>query len=335
MAQQKVVNTIKKSNHKMVPDYLENNIIRFASLLRSVGLNIGSSEVIDALRGLQYIPLSDRKKVKGCLKATLIKKAADYQLFEDTFDLFFTSSEVRDSLRRLRQEKIEKRQERIKEAEKNLTFRGEKIHFSKSRRVLDLRSTIRSSIQYGGVPFQLKFKSRRVKKPRLLLLCDVSGSMIRYTSFVLQFVYGLNTVVQRIESFIFSENLERVTPHFQQGQDFEHTMDAVVRDSQEWGGGTSLHKALYTLFNRHGEELNRNTIVIIVSDTRTIRRQEAAEQLQKLRRQVKEIIWLNTLPRDEWSSYSTVAAFQKETSMFPCNTLEDLEQVMSRKLIPA
>jgi uncharacterized protein len=48
---------------------------------------------------------------------------------------------------------------------------------------------------------------------------------------------------------------------------------------------------------------------------------------------VKEILWLNTLPRDEWDNYSTVTAFQKLTNMFPCNTLADLEQVMSRKLL--
>ncbi len=92
-----------------------------------------------------------------------------------------------------------------------------RYRYSKSRRLLDLRATIRSSIQSGGVPFKLKFKSCRVKKPKLLWLCDVSSSMIRYTSFVLQFIYSLNTVVQRIESFVFSENLERVTPYFQQG----------------------------------------------------------------------------------------------------------------------
>jgi uncharacterized protein with von Willebrand factor type A (vWA) domain len=112
-------------------------------------------------------------------------------------------------------------------------------------------------------------------------------------------------------------------------------MAAVVRESRQWGGGTSLHMALQTLMLRHGEELTGNTIVIIVSDTRTIRHREAAGELQKLREKVKEIIWLNTLPREEWDNYSTVTAFQKAAAMFPCNTLTDLEQVMSRKFLSA
>ncbi len=204
---------------------------------------------------------------------------------------------------------------------------------SRSRRRFDLRSTIRYSIQYGGKPFLLKYKSRRVKKPQLLLLCDVSASMIRYTSFVLQFIYGINTVIKRIESFVFSEDLERITPYFQEGKDFDTTIETIVRESKEWGGGTSLDKAIQSLFAYHEEELNRNTIVIIVSDTRTIRHQDALKELERLQREVKEIIWLNTLPQEDWDKYSSVEVFQKIVAMYPCNTLADLEQVLSQKFL--
>ncbi len=210
-----------------------------------------------------------------------------------------------------------------------------RYRISKNRRVLDLRSTIRHSIQYGGAPFKLKYRSRRVKKPRLLLICDVSGSMIRYTAFVLQFIYGLNAAVQHIESFTFSEDLERVTSHFQEGGDFDRIMSSLVKESSQWGGGTSLHRALRTLGDRHAEDLTSNTIVIIVSDTRTVRHQDAQKEMGKLKEQVKEVVWLNTLPQEMWNQYSTVQAFKKVTSMFPCNTLADLEQVMSKKFLSA
>jgi len=447
---------------KKVPDYLENNLVRFVYLLRSEGVRIGNSEVIDALQALQFVSLENREKVKTALKATLIKKAADAGIFERCFSSFFTPPETRERLRELRQEKIARHEHQIKEAEQVFTFRGEKMNlsaldktvyaympetekkrlrdflemnesretlqqwyrpfletlvkgrlrfwhkqlhkeiqevmvqhdtgdeelnairdaaagsgcggrtiltedmqhitrkelpqaaalirrmarllatrisrryrYSKKRRLPDLRATLRASVQFGGVPFKLKYKSCRIKKPRLLLLCDVSGSMIRYSSFVLQFIYSLNAVVQRIESFVFAENLERVTPYFQQGQDFERIMTAVVRESGQWGGGTNLHSALKNLMLRYGDELTGSTTVIIVSDTRTIHHREAALELEKLREKVKEIIWLNTLPRQEWSSYSTVAAFQRSAAMFPCNTLADLEQVLSRKFLSA
>jgi uncharacterized protein with von Willebrand factor type A (vWA) domain len=443
-----------------LPDYLENNVIRFVHLLRAEGLRIGSSEIIDALYALQLIPLADREAFKITLKATLIKRLADQELFERHFDFFFTPPERREEFQEIRQQKLIAHREKIEEAEKALSFRGEQMelsemdrivyaymppdeqkrmqdflemnesrdtldrdyrpfletivkgrlrfwykqlgrdiesdfnrpdvgdeelnairdaaagaekggshlltedmqniarkdlpratalirkmarllvyrisrryHASKSRRRLDLRSTIRYSIQHGGTPFLLKYKSRRIKKPQLLLLCDVSGSMVRYTSFVLQFIYGINTVIKRIESFVFSEDLERITPYFQQGKNFDVTMETIVQESKEWGGGTNLHKAIQSLVFKHGEELNRNTIVIIVSDTRTIRHQDAIKELGRLREEVKEIIWLNTLPREDWDKYSSVKAFQKLVAMFPCNTLADLEQVLAQKFL--
>ncbi|NMB40698.1 MAG: VWA domain-containing protein [Firmicutes bacterium] len=442
-----------------LPDYLENNVIRFVYLLRSAGIQIGSSEVIDALHALQLIPLTNKEYFKATLKATLIKKASDQELFARYFVLFFASPETRKEFQEARREKLIEHRARMEEAEKVLSFRGERMdlsetdkivyaympakeqkrlqdflamnesretleqdyrpfletivkgrlgfwhkqlgreieeelnqpdvgdeglnairdaaagagrggsniltedmqniarkdlprataiirkmtrllvyrisrryRYSKNRRKLDLRSTIRCSIQYGGTPFLLKYKSRRRKKPQLLLLCDVSGSMIRYTNFVLQFIYGLNTVVKRIESFVFSEGLERITPYFQQGKNFDSTIESIIKESKQWGGGTSLDRAIKSLFNSCAEELNRNTIVIIVSDTRTVRHRNAIKEVQRLRDEVKEIIWLNTLPQGDWDKYSSVQAFQKIAAMFPCNTLTDLEQVLGRKL---
>lgn len=421
---------------------------------------MGSSEVLDSLRALEFVPLVEREKVRLALKATLVKKAEEGELFDRLFDHFFTNAEEREEFQQQRQQKQRDQQQSLQEAEEIFTFRGEQMELSqmektvfshmpqqekdrlsdfvqmnedrdtlqpeyrpfledlvknrlqfwykqlkreiddqkpsqklgdeelnaisdaaagagrggkqlitedmqniarkdlpqataiirrmarlmvtrisrryrstRKKRVPEFRSTIRNSIQYGGVPFHLKYKSHRLKKPRLLLLCDVSGSMVHYTSFVLQFIYGLNTVVQGIESFVFSEDLERITPYFNQGGDFEGTIKNMVKESNQWGGGTSLHKALETLLFQHQEELTRNTIAIIVSDTRTIRQRDALEKLKMLRERVKEVLWLNTLPRAEWDSYSTVAAFQQEVTMFPCNTLSDLEQVLSKKLV--
>jgi hypothetical protein len=91
---------------KRVPDYLENNVVRFVYLLRSEGIRIGNSEVIDALQALQLVPLGERDKVKTALKATLIKKASDYGVFERVFAFFFTPPETREAFRELRQQKM-------------------------------------------------------------------------------------------------------------------------------------------------------------------------------------------------------------------------------------
>lgn len=444
-----------------VPEYLEHNLVRFVSLLRAEGLRIGSSEVTDGLRALQLVPLLDREKVRLALRATLVKSAAEKDIFDAVFASFFVTPELRELFQQQRRQRIRRHHDRLQEAEQDLIFRGESIRLSEKEKVVyaampprekermqdflamnegrdtlgrdyrpfletlvkgrlrfwhrqlnkelkdealhpssgdtdldavrdaaagmgqgntiltedmqhiarkdlpqaavlirrmtrqlvarlsrryrsgykrwkpDLRATIRSSIQYGGTPFQLRYKNRRLKKPELLLLCDVSGSMIRYTAFVLQFIYGINAAVQRIQSFVFSDNLERITPHLRDGGDFGQSMAALVGKSNQWGGGTSLPAALQQLISRYGDEINRNTIVIIVSDTRTIRLQEGVLQVKKLKEKVRDIIWLNTLPPTEWDVYSSVAAFREVVTMLPCNTLADLEQVVSRRILPA
>ena len=450
-----------KRGETSFPQYLENHIVRFVSLLRMEGLSVGSSEVLDALQALQLIPLHDRDQVRLALRATLVKSASEREIFEGVFASYFTTPEMRELFREQRELRIQQYNARLQEAKDDLVFRGENIQLSEQEKVvyasmpqrekermqdflsmnesrdtlsrdyrpfletlvkgrlrfwhrqlnkelndtsiqpssgdaeldairdvaagkgqrsgiltedmqhiarkdlpqaaalirrmtrqlvarlsrryrsshkrlkLDLRATIRGSIQYGGMPFRLRFKSKRLRKPELLLLCDVSGSMIRYAVFVLQFIYGINAAVHRIKSFIFSDDLEQVSPYFREKRDFGETMAMLVQESSQWGGGTNLSVALKKLMSRYEEEFHRNSIVIIVSDTRTIRMQEGVWQLKKLKEKVREIIWLNTLPARDWEAYSSVAAFQEVVTMLPCNTLGDLEQVVSRRILPA
>lgn len=453
-------NNINNNALSQLPQYMENNIVRFIYLLREEGLRVSTSELIDALQAVQLVLFYSRENFKAALRATLVKNSSDQDLFNRCFDYFFTSPENKEAFHQARQQKIKAQEERLREAEEVFSFRGRELelsdhektayaflpekekqrmqeflrghehknapgqeykpfleslvkgrlnfwykqlrreieeelprsdlgdeelsavsdaaggraagtnkilwedmqhiarkdlphattlirkiarllvtrisrryHSSKKRRKLDLRSTIRKSIQHGGVPFYLRYKSARVKKPHLLLICDVSGSMIRYSSFVLQFIYGVNDAVGHIESFVFSDNLERITPYFHQGRDFEETISELLKGTQHWGGGTSLHLALNSLMNKYERDFNKNTIVIIVSDTRTIRYKESLQKLSLLQEQVKDVIWLNTLPQREWDNYTTVSAFKDVVNMFPCNTLSELEKVLSKKLL--
>ncbi len=204
---------------------------------------------------------------------------------------------------------------------------------SKKQQRLDLRKTIRHNIRFGGTLLKLRYRSRRKQKPRLVLLCDVSGSMARYASFVLQFFYGINDVVSQIESFIFSEDLERVTDYFQHRDDFKLTMLEVINSSKEWGRGTNLGAALKSLRLKYPDLLSGHSILLIVSDTKTMELDETMQELAQLKRIVKDIIILNTLPHGDCQNSKSVRTFQGMLRMFPCNTLSDLEKVVRQKII--
>ena len=197
---------------------------------------------------------------------------------------------------------------------------------------LDLRRTIRHNMRYGGIMLQVKYKAGSKSKPRVLLLCDVSGSMARYAVFVLQFIYSLASHITQMESFIFAEDIERMTKKFQKKQIFADRMSEMMAQSIQWGKGTDLAKSLSTLNKNYSKMLHPSTVVIILSDTKTINSEAAARELAVLQKRVRQIIWLNTLPDREWGRHKTTALFQKSSSMVPCNTLADLSKVLQSQV---
>ena len=198
---------------------------------------------------------------------------------------------------------------------------------------IDLRRSIKSNIRYGGIIFNLKYKQKRIQKPNILLLCDVSGSMARYAAFVIQFIYGLSAVISHIESFIFAEELELVTPYFKNIQPFEATMVELIGKSRIWGKGTNFGASIKALQARFPLLLTPRTVIIVVSDTKTLELERAEQELAACKRAVKEVLWLNTLPHDEWKDLRSVNIFQKYTQMYECYTLAHLEKVLRRQLL--
>jgi len=208
-----------------------------------------------------------------------------------------------------------------------------RYHRSKKRQRLDLRRTIRYNIRYGGTMFSLRYKTKKVQKPKILLICDVSGSMAKYAGFVLQFMYGLSSVTEEIESFIFSEKVERVTAEFGKPLPFEITMTELINRSEDWGRGTDFNHALAEIASQYKGLLNKETFVIIVSDTKTINVEKASLRLQDLKKKVKDIIWLNTLPKKLWLDTTSVLVFRRYCHMFECNTLAHLDKIMRSEIL--
>lgn len=199
---------------------------------------------------------------------------------------------------------------------------------SQKHRKIDFRRTIRHNIRFGGTLLSLQYKSKRIDRPRLLLICDVSGSMARYATFVLQFAYGLASVAHSIESFVFSEDVERVTPYFKGAVNFEQTMTDLLNESLVWGKGTNLGESLKHLWHRFPEVFASDTVVLIVSDAKTVAIEKAELYLAKIAGKVKDIIWLNTLPKGEWKALRQVQQLSRNCRMYECYTLAHLEKVM-------
>lgn len=208
-----------------------------------------------------------------------------------------------------------------------------RYHRSKKRQRLDLRRTIRQNIRYGGAMFNLRYRTQKVQKPRILMICDVSGSMAKYAGFVLQFMYGLTSATEKIESFMFSEKVQLITQEFAKPQPFEKIMADIINLSSDWGKGTDFDEALRAIFSEHKELLSKDTFVIIVSDTKSLNVEKAAVRLQECKKRVKDVIWLNTLPKKLWAETKSVQIFRRYCRMFECNTLSHLDKIMRTEML--
>ncbi len=198
---------------------------------------------------------------------------------------------------------------------------------------LDMRSTLRKNIRYGGVLVERRYRSRRRGRPRIVILCDISGSMLKYTEFIWQFVYGLSNVVSGIKTFAFGEALIPLTGKLRKGQTFEAMVkEALLVTGQEWGGGTNLAIVLDSLQKKFPETLSQQTLLLIVSDAQTLEGEKAASLLSGIDRHVRQVLWLNTLPERRWQETPHVKAFLPSCQMYECYTLGHLAHILSKQL---
>src|SRR5687768_5701775 len=158
---------------------------------------------------------------------------------------------------------------------------------------LDLRRTLRANLTRGEI-IDLRFRRRKQRKVRLVLLCDVSGSMDLYSRFLMQFLFALQRVFARVETFTFSVRLTRVTDHLR-GRSYREVLKKL-EEVRDWSGGTRIGESLAE-FNRGWPSLvDRRTIVVILSDGwDTGDPDQLATELLRIKRRAARVIWLNPL----------------------------------------
>jgi len=198
---------------------------------------------------------------------------------------------------------------------------------------LDMRRTLRENMRYGGVLLKQNYRTKRRGRPKFVLLCDVSGSMVKYTEFILQFVYGLTSLVSGIETYAFADRLVNLTPKLRSANSIQGMLHVSMPEvAQEFGGGTNLAISLEELLKDHAGSLSRRTILFILSDTQTLEGEKAAKLLKTTKGKVREILWLNTLPERRWKETKTVELFRPYCQMFECYTLGHLQGILGTRL---
>ena len=197
---------------------------------------------------------------------------------------------------------------------------------------LDLRRSMRRNAHLGGELVLLQTRRRTEKPRRLVLVCDVSGSMERYTRMLLHFTHSLyGGLENRIEAFLFATRLTRVTKHLGQ-RDIDRAVTEVAKSVPDWSGGTRIGQVLKTFsFEWARRTLGWGSVVLIVSDGWDRGDPELlGREMARLQRSCSRLIWLNPLAgSDEYepTTRGMQAAAPYIDDLLPVNNLASLEDL--------
>lgn len=195
----------------------------------------------------------------------------------------------------------------------------------------DIRRSFRKALATGGEMLSLAHRNRALDEPRLVVLCDTSGSMDVHARFLLAFALALRRVAPRTEVFAFNTSLTRLTPWLSPGK-IAPTLDRLAVGVPGWSGGTRIGESLWEFVTKHPGLVGARTIVVIVSDG--LDRGDTTlvtEAMRSLSAKARRIVWLNPLsgdPRYEPSAHAMRAAMPFIDRFGPAHTLESLERVL-------
>ena len=181
-------------------------------------------------------------------------------------------------------------------------------HRPSARRArIDMRATLRAALRSGGASIPLRFRERRTRPPPVVILCDISGSMSRYTRMFLHFMHALTNDRDRVHTFLFGTRLTNITRHLRH-RDVDLALERVTGVVEDWSGGTRIGDSLRE-FNRFWSRrvLGQGAIVLLISDglDRNAGRGLGGEA-ERLHRSCRRLIWLNPLLRFEGDRKSVV-----------------------------
>jgi uncharacterized protein len=219
-------------------------------------------------------------------------------------------------------------------------------HEQRGRRrsqVVDVRRTMRASLETGGVPLRLRYRPKRPRRPEIYVLCDVSTSVSSASVFFLSVLHALHDSFRKLRSFVFIERISEVTDVFEHERDFRRISERVSSEGgvADVSGYTDYGRVWLEFGEEIGDDLGPRSTVIVLGDARTNGREPHADYFGSIADRAGRTFWLNPEPKLYWNyGDSVMAAYEPYCDgAFECWTTKHLEQfvnvIASGKAAPA
>jgi uncharacterized protein len=209
-----------------------------------------------------------------------------------------------------------------------LSIRRKRAH----RGRFDVKETMRKNLQYGGVPFEIQLDRRKREKPQVIVLCDISDSVLNASRFMLQFVYSLQDLYSKVRSFVFVSEVGEVTRLFEENE-IHKAIDMALKGAVIDVYCHSNFGRAFEMFHReHLPSVNSKTTFLIIGDGRNNYNRANDWVLKEIRRRAKQLIWLNPESRLTWGfGDSEMTRYLSHCDVAEeCRNIEQLYKVINR-----
>jgi uncharacterized protein with von Willebrand factor type A (vWA) domain len=226
----------------------------------------------------------------------------------------------------------------VMQLKRRLATQGHELRGHRRHAHVDVRRTMRASLQTGGVPVDLRYKPRRPRRPELYVLCDVSTSVTSASVFFLSVLHALHDSFRKMRSFVFVERISEVTDVFERERSFKAVSEAISKDAgvADVSGYTDYGRVWREFLQLVEDDLHPRATVIVLGDARTNGRDPAAHLFAAVAERAGRTFWLNPEPRLYWNyGDSVIAAYEQYCEAYECWTTRQLEDFVKALTRPA
>jgi uncharacterized protein len=227
----------------------------------------------------------------------------------------------------------------VAQLKRRLATQGHELKGRRHHAHVDVRRTMRASLQTGGVPVELKYRPRRPRRPEIFVLCDVSTSVTSASTFFLSVLHALHDSFRKLRSFVFIERISEVTEVFERERDFRAASEAVSKDAgvADISGYTDYGRVWTEFLALIEDELHPRATVIVLGDARTNGRPPREDVFAAITARAGRTFWLNPEPRLYWNyGDSVIAAYAQYCNAFECwrtDQLEDFVKALAQPVV--
>ena len=217
----------------------------------------------------------------------------------------------------------------VAQLKKRLASHGREHRGRRRSWQVDVRRTMRASLQTGGVPLDLKYRPRRPRRPELYVLCDVSTSVTSASVFFLSVLHALHDQFRKLRSFVFVERISEVTDVFERERSFAAVSRRIATDAgvADVSGYTDYGRVWVEFLDKVVDDLDPRSTVIVLGDARTNGREPHAQVFGHVAERAGRTFWINPEPRLYWNyGDSVMSAYEPFCDgVFECWTTKQLE----------